>query len=326
MFRNQGCHIHIDLAGRSEALGLLTFYTVLRSASAVANAAVLKGCPFVNGTCDIELLCAREYLRSTTVTGRYLDLPLSPHFHPNGLDKYASLLHLERANAVGRAMLYDDSLHLPVSLMHNPVGRVRPDLTTMKRVCTVESTGMPTNISASRMAAVLADFEFSHAVIEGYFRRHGCDLDAMYNDRAMWAVLGPLERETIAAQSDESDRVCTDMTLITGTGERMRLAEFYEMKRRFMHRALADLDEVTPREIDEVYTSLMRMLEPPSGHEAQTIEQYICDPKLRSTGNWGRILRDSFIEAGGVPGAHHPQAVFSVVERVHRALITRYLG
>ena len=30
---------------------------------------------------------------------------------------------------------------------HNPIGRVRPDLTTAKRVCTVESTGMPTNIS-----------------------------------------------------------------------------------------------------------------------------------------------------------------------------------
>src|SRR5690606_2621615 len=37
MFRNQGCHIHIDLAGRSEALGLLTFYPILKSATAVAN-------------------------------------------------------------------------------------------------------------------------------------------------------------------------------------------------------------------------------------------------------------------------------------------------
>ncbi|MBZ0278643.1 MAG: hypothetical protein K8I60_21020, partial [Anaerolineae bacterium] len=50
MFRNHGCHIHLDLAGRSEALGLLTFYTMLRSATAIANGAVLKGSPFVNGT------------------------------------------------------------------------------------------------------------------------------------------------------------------------------------------------------------------------------------------------------------------------------------
>ncbi|MCC6803350.1 MAG: hypothetical protein IT319_10720, partial [Anaerolineae bacterium] len=159
MFRNQGCHIHIDLAGRSEALGLLTFHTMLKSATAVANSAVLKGCPFVNGTGDPDLLCAREYLRSVTVTGRYLDLPLSPHFSSTGLDNYASLLMLERANATGRAMMYDEYDGEKISLMHNPIGRIRPDLGTPKRVCTVESTGMPTNISASRMAAVQVDFE-----------------------------------------------------------------------------------------------------------------------------------------------------------------------
>src|SRR5690606_23149586 len=37
MFRIQGCHIHLDLAGRSEALGLLTFHTMLKSATALAN-------------------------------------------------------------------------------------------------------------------------------------------------------------------------------------------------------------------------------------------------------------------------------------------------
>jgi len=42
IFRLQGCHIHLDIAGRSEALGLFTFHTMLRSASAIANAAVLK--------------------------------------------------------------------------------------------------------------------------------------------------------------------------------------------------------------------------------------------------------------------------------------------
>lgn len=77
-FRIQGCHIHLDVAGRSEALGLLQFYCLLRSATAVANSAMLKGGPFVNGTCDPELLCVREHLRGTTVTGRPLMVPLTP--------------------------------------------------------------------------------------------------------------------------------------------------------------------------------------------------------------------------------------------------------
>lgn len=324
MFRNQGCHIHIDLAGRSEALGLLTFYTILRSATAVANSALLKGCPFVNGTCDPELLCAREYLRSTTVTGRYLQLPISPHFSPDGLERYASLLKLERANSVGRALLYDDYLGKPVSLMHNPVGRVRPDLATSKRVTTVESTGMPTNVSASRMAAVLTDFEFSHAVIENYFRKHGCDLGPMYDDKVMWAVLGPLEASSIQKQSDASDRLCSDATVVTATGEEMTLADFYQLKRKFMHRALVDLDEVAPRDIDDVYMSFSRMLEPLSGQAAQTIHHYICDSKRRSTGNWGMILKNAFIEAGGVPGSHCPDAVLNVVRQINSALQERY--
>ena len=79
MFRLQGCHIHLDIAGRSEALGLFTFYTALRSATASANATVLKGGPFVNGTCDPDLLCVREYLRHTTITGNYIEIPTSPH-------------------------------------------------------------------------------------------------------------------------------------------------------------------------------------------------------------------------------------------------------
>jgi hypothetical protein len=67
------------------------------------------------------------------------------------------------------------------------------------------------------------------------------------------------------------------------------------------------------------------MLEPPSGHEAQTIQQYIIDPKLRSTGNWGRILRNAFIEAGGTPGEHNPDLVLGVVNEVHRAMRLRFL-
>ena len=326
MFRNQGCHIHIDLAGRSEALGLLTYFTILKSATAVANGAVLKGGPFVNGTCDPELLCARGYLRSTTVTGHHLDLPTSPHFTPDGMFHYAELLRLERVNAAGRAMLYDDSLGQMVSVMHNPIGRIRPDLKTLKRVCTVESTGMSVNISPSRMAAVLTDLEFSHTVIEEYFRKHGCDLGPMFEDQTMWAVLGPMEDDVFTALNDQSDRECSDLTLTTAAGTQMRLAEFYDMKRRFMHRALADISEVTPRDIDEVYMSLCRMLEPPSGKEARTISDYINDPKLRSTGNWGRILRDAFVEAGGVPGQHCPEIVMDIVTQINDAVTARWLG
>jgi hypothetical protein len=326
MFRNQGCHIHIDLAGRSEGLGLLTFYTILKSATALANAAVLKGGPFVNGTCDAELLCAREYVRATTVTGRYLDLPISPHLMDDGLEKYAALLRLERANSVGRALLYDESLGQPISIMHNPIGRVRPDLGTPKRVCTVESTGMPANVSASRMAAVLTDFEFSHAVIEIYFRRHGLDLGPMHDDKAMWDILGPLTQEKFEDNHARSDREGTDALVMTASGREMTLPEFYEMKRRFMHRALAEMDEISPRDIDDVYMSLCRMLEPPSGQSAQTVHQYIADPKLRSTGNWGRILANAYQDAGGVLGEHHPDAVLKVVNDVHQAMRARYLG
>ncbi len=326
MFRNQGCHIHVDVAGRSEALGLLTFDTVLKSASAIANSAVLKGCPFVNGTGDPDLLCAREYLRSVTVTGRYLSLPLSPHFSPDGLDHYAALLQLERANATGRAMMYDEYAGEQISLMHNPIGRIRPDLSTTKRVCTVESTGMPTNISASRMAAVLVDFEFSHVVIEAYFRKYGCDLEPMMNDKLMWDMLGPLDLAVFQQMQDRSDVLGSDLTLTLHSGREVTLGEFYRMKRRFMHRALEEVDEIAPRDIDEVYASLERMLEPPSGHQAQTITQYINDVKLRSTGNWGRILRDAYLEAGGVLGEHHPDAVLSVVNQVHNAMCNRYLN
>jgi hypothetical protein len=326
MFRIQGCHIHLDLAGRSEALGLLTFHTMLKSATALANAAVLKGGPFVNGTCDPEFLCAREYVRGATVTGRYLDLPVSPHLMADGLDKYASLLDLERANAVGRGLLYDDSLGTPVSVMHNPIGRLRPDLGSTKRVCTVESTGMPSHVSASRMAAVLTDFEYSHSLMELYFRKYGLDLEPMQADPTLWAILGPLDEAEFTAQHGLSDRLGTQATLNTAAGTQLSLAEFYEMKRRYMHRALADLDGITPRDIDDVYTSLSRMLEPPSGQSAQTIQQFIVNPKLRSTGNWGQILRDAYVEAGGVVGEHYPEAVQQVVNAVHDAMRERYVG
>src|SRR5690606_24055688 len=204
----------------------------------------------------------------------------------------------------------------PVSAMHNPIGRVRPDLRMSKRVCTVESTGMPANISISRMAAVLTDVEFSHTLIENYFRKHGCDLEPMYNDQTLWAILGPLDQQTFRNLQDQSDRECTDVIITTAAGTQMSLVDFYEMKRRYMHKALVEISEVTPRDIDDVYTSLARMLAPLSGQSAQTIPQYVSDPKLKSTGNWGRILRNAFIEAGGSPGQHNPDAVLKVVNQI----------
>ncbi|MFW5692422.1 MAG: hypothetical protein ACOCX3_03640, partial [Chloroflexota bacterium] len=325
VFRLQGCHIHLDLAGRSEALGLLSFVTMLRSATAVANSAVLKGGPFVNGVCDAELLCTREYLRRTTVTGRIIDRPLSPHLMNGDLDRYASLLKSERANAPARALLYDDTLGSPISAMHSLLGRLRPDLRSHKRICTVESTGMPINVSASRQAAVLTDFEYTHALIETYFRRHGLDLGPMLDDKELWAIIGPLSITEFFDLHDQSDRYGTEITLRTAIGTEMSLAEFYEMKRHYMHRNLTEYVYILPRDIDEVYHSLQRMLEPPSGQQARTIEQYVYDYKLRSTGNWGRILRDAFVEEGGVPGTHNPDAVLRVTNRIHQALRKRYL-
>lgn len=324
IFRLQGCHIHLDIAGRSEALGLFTFYTMLRSATAIANAALLKGGPFVNGTCDPELLCTREYLRRTTVTGRFIETPLSPHLLDGGLDHFAGLLNSERANATSRALLWENGLSDDISVMHNPIGRIRPDLGMTKRICTIESTGMPVNISASRQAAVLADFEFTHTLVEQYFRRHGTNLEPMFEDQTLWAIMGPLSTNKYEELQNLSDHVGTDMTLETAAGTTMSLAEFYEMKRLYMHRALIDVPSITPRDIDDVYTSLGRMLEPPSGRVAETIEQYIADPTCRSTGNWGLILRNAFIEEGGTPGDHNPEAVLRVANRIHAALKNRY--
>ncbi len=324
--RIQGCHIHLEIAGRSEALGLLTYYTMLRSATAIANAAVLKGGPFINGTCDPQRLCAREHLRRTTITGNYIEIPVSPHISENGLNRYSGLLNSGHVNAVARAMLIDESMPEPISAMHNGIGRVRPDLGSSKRICTVESTGMPANVSAARMAAVLTDFEFSHTLMELYFRQNGCDLAPMFDNQVFWEVMGPLSPETFRAMHDHSDRAGSEMTLTTAAGTQMSLGEFYDKKRIFMHKALADVEEVMPRDIDDVYTSLTRMLTPPSGKVAETVEQYVLEPKLRSTGNWGQILRNTYQEEGGVIGDHCPDAVLRVTNRLHQALHARYLG
>ncbi len=323
-FRLQGCHVHLDIAGRSEALGLFTFYTMLHSATAIVSKAILKGGPFVNGTCDEELLCTREFLRRTTVTGRYLEMPVTPHFTDDGLAHYTDLLSSDRANAAARALLRDDTMNPPVSVMHNPIGRVRPDLGSSKRICTIESTGLPVNISASRQAAVLTDLEFTHALVEDYFRKYGTDLGPLYDNPALLAIIGPLDQTTYQGLQDESDRCGTDLVVKTAAGTEMELHEFYALKRDYMHHNLIDISTVTPRDIDDVYMSLERMLNPPSGRVAETPEHYIYDSARRSTGNWGEILRNAFIEEGGTPGEHNPDAVLKVANRVHRALEKRY--
>jgi hypothetical protein len=287
---------------------------------------LLKGGPFVNGTCDADLLCTREYLRSVTITGHYIDVPLSPHLMPDGLARYANLIHSEKANAVARAMLCDASMGEDISAMHNPIGRIRPDLGMSKRICTMESTGMPVNISASRQAAVLTDFEFTHLLVENYYRKHGTNLEPMYDDKTLWAIIGPVSTENFIAQQDKSDREGSEVVVETAAGTQMSLAEFYEMKRRYMHRHLIDIAHTTPRDIDDVYASLNRMLEPPSGRVAETPEQYIADSTTRSTGNWGKILRNAFIAEGGTPGTYNPDAVLRVANRVHEALRKRYMG
>ncbi len=147
----------------------------------------------------------------------------------------------------------------------------------------------------------------------------------MYDDQNLWAILGPLTTQQFTDLQDQSDRLCSDIVLKTAAGTEMSLAEFYEMKRIYMHKNLPELTHIAPRDVDDVYMSLQRMLTPPGGKSAETIEQYIHDHRLRSTGNWGMILRNAFIEGGGTPGTHNPDAVLSVVNRVHAALRTRYL-
>lgn len=324
IFRNQGCHIHLDLAGRSEALGIFSFYTVLRSATAIVNAAVLKGSPFVNGTCDAERLCTREYLRAATVTARYIDMPLSPHLMPDGLHRYGHLLHSERANStpprpavggIGR---------------HRRLRHAQPH-----RAAAPRSGDEQAHLHAGEYRDARQYQRVAAGGGAGRFRVYACaDREllsqawhgsrAAARDKALWAIIGPLTTEQFMAQQDLSDRQGTDMVVTTAAGTQMTLAEFYEMKRRYMHRHLTEVAAVTPRDIDDVYVSLIRMLEPPSGRVAETPEQYIADVTTRSTGNWGRILRNAFIEEGGVPGSHNPDAVLRVANRVHESLRRRY--
>lgn len=323
LLRFQGYHMHVDLAGRSEALGMISYTLNLGSASAIANAALLKGGPFMDGACDPELLCIREYVRAISITGHYVGMPLSPHLQPEGMDKLAHLLKANLANGTARALLYGEEDGAPYSGMHNMLGRVRPDLGAPNRVCTLESTGMPSNPSAERLAAVVTDYQYSQLVIEHYFRQYGTDLGPLSADKDFMDVFGPLDRDTFHQMVHESDLHCTDMELKTATGATYSLVEFYEKKRRLLKRILGGLNVIDTRDIDGLYDRIYHFVAAPNG-AAETIDDFLNHPTRRGTGNWGKILLNAFIAVGGTVGTKNPDAVLKVVEELHEALVRRY--
>jgi hypothetical protein len=323
VLRFQGYHMHVDIAGRSEALGMLSYQMNLGSASAIANGALLKGGPFMDGTCDPELLCTREKVRAISITGHYVGVPLSPHLDPNGLEKNGHLLKANLANGAARALLYGEEDGLPYSGMHNMLGRVRPDLGSSTRICTLESTGMSSNPSAERLAIVAVDFQYSMLAIEHYFRQYGMDLGPLHADTEMLDVFGPLSREVFLRMNDESDRYCTDMQITTASGAMLSLAEFYEKKRHLLKRILGPLNVIDTRDLDSLYDRIYHFLVAPNG-AAMTIDDYLNHPTRRGTGNWGLILRNAFVEAGGTLGEKDPQTVHKVIDQVHTALVKRY--
>jgi len=325
ILRFQGYHMHVDIAGRSEALGLLSYTLNLGSASAIANGALLRGGPFMDGTCDPELLCTREYVRAVSITGHYVGLPLSPHLQPDGMDKHAHLLKANLANGAARALLYGEEDDLPFSGMHNMLGRIRPDLSSPSRTCTLESIGMCSNPSAERLAAIAVDFQYSQLFVEHYFRLYGTDLAPLHADKDMLDVFGPLERVTFLRMMDEGDRLCTDMTITTATGAAYSLVDFFEKKRRLLKRVLGPLNVIDTRDIDSLYDRIYHFLVAPNG-AATTIDDFINHSTRRGTGNWGLILRNAYVEAGGTIGDKNPEAVQKVVARLHDALVKRYMS
>jgi hypothetical protein len=190
-------------------------------------------------------------------------------------------------------------------------------------VCTLESTGMPANPSAERLAAIANDYQLNQLVIEHYFRKYGTDLGPLHDDPDLLDVFGPLNREVFHRLNAESDRGCTDLVLETAGGNKLSLIEFYERKRRLLKRILGPLNVIDTRDIDSLYDRIYHFVVAPNGG-AKTIEDYINHPTRRGTGNWGRILRDAYLEVGGTLGAKNQEAVRKVVEQLHKALMRRY--
>jgi hypothetical protein len=126
--------------------------------------------------------------------------------------------------------------------------------------------------------------------------------------------------------SDDADRLCTDMQLKTASGAVLSLLDFYERKRRLLKRLLGPVNVIDTRDIDGLYDRIYHFLAAPNG-ASMTIDDFINHPTRRGTGNWGRILRDAYVGAGGTVGAKGPaaaQAVHRVVEQLHASLLRRY--
>jgi hypothetical protein len=75
--------------------------------------------------------------------------------------------------------------------------------------------------------------------------------------------------------------------------------------------------------VDSLYDRIYHFLVAPNG-AANTIDDFINHPTRRATGNWGRLLRDAYLDAGGTLGAKNPEAVLAVVRQIHQALLRRY--
>jgi hypothetical protein len=270
-------------------------------------------------------LCTREYVRNISITGHYVGLPLSPHLQPEGLERHAHLLRANLANGTARALLYGSEDDLPYSGMHNMLGRVRPDLGGTKGICTLESTGMSSNPSVERLAAIATDFQYNQLAIEHYFREYGTDLAALYDDKEMLEIFGPLNKDTFLHLHRLSDQYGTDFQIITATETTYSLVEFYEKKRRLLKRLLSPLNVIDTRDVDSLYDRLYHFLVSPNG-AAQTIDDYVNHPTRRGTGNWGQLLRNTYVEVGGTIGAKNPEAVHRVMVQLNEALIRRYVG
>ncbi len=103
----------------------------------------------------------------------------------------------------------------------------------------------------------------------------------------------------------------------------VQLIDFYEKKRRLLKRLLAPLNVIDTRDIDSLYDRIYHFLMAPNG-AATSIDDFLSHPTRRGTGNWGRILLDAFVEAGGTPGTKNNSAVMKVLEQLHKALLNRY--
>ncbi len=129
-------------------------------------------------------------------------------------------------------------------------------------------------------------------------------------------MFGPLDRTTFIEMMEASDRLCTDVEVKTPTGASYSLVDFYEKKRKLLKKVLSPLNVIDTRDVDGLYDRIYHFLVSPNG-AAETIDDYINHPTRHGTGNWGRILRNAFLEVGGTLG---------VMIQLNDAMIRRYIG